>query len=87
MVRLFRSGPVWHEVWPARWGFYRIYECDGGINGLMPGRYHKATVFGRVRAAAKARVLQERVDNPPPKPMPAFTTKPAEPGPDGEVAP
>jgi hypothetical protein len=79
MVRLFRSGPVWHEVWPARWGFYRIYECDGGINGLM---------FGRARADAKARELQERVDNPPTPPMPVFTTKSAaEPGPDGEVAP
>ncbi len=38
-------GPVWYEVWPVGWGFYRVYERDGGLGGmgLFPGQYLKAT--------------------------------------------
>jgi hypothetical protein len=70
-------GPVWHEVWPARWGFYRVYECDGGLGGtgLFPGRYLKATVWGLERARRRAEALQEAHDAPPPVPKPVFSTK------------
>lgn len=71
-------GPVWYEVWPAGWGFYRVYERDGGLggNGLFPGQYLKATVWGRDRAIRRAEALQEARDAPPPSlPKPVFSTK------------
>lgn len=71
-------GPVWYEVWPARWGFYRVYERDGGLGGtgLFPGQYLKATVWGLDRAIRRAEALQEARDAPTPSPpKPAFSTK------------
>lgn len=75
--------PRWHEVWPAGWGFYRVYICDDGYRGMLPGRYVRTTVFGQRRAIARAEAMQKALDAPPPVPVPVFTTRKPEEDTDG----
>lgn len=75
MVPPLKRGPVWFEVWPARFGFYGVYECGGAVAGLGGGPRWKETVWGRDRAIRRAEALQEARDSPPSPPKPVFSTK------------
>lgn len=70
-----RLGPVWFEVWPGRFGFYRIFECGGAIAGLGGEPRFKTAVWGLDRAIRRAEAMQESHDTTPPLPKPVFSTR------------
>lgn len=68
--------PGWFEVWPARFGFYRIRKVGAAIGPFPLAPTNAMIVWGRDRAIRRAKALQAAQDAPPPPPpQPVFSTQ------------